>query len=190
MHLDPLFELPAVSPDPALTIVPGQLVDTDRGRWGLATAVFSPCRAYRYQLSRVWDAAAPRVNFLMLNPSTADAFVLDPTVRRCVGFAQAWGAGSLTVTNCFALRSTDPAGLRAVADPVGPDNDASIVSAATAADTVIAAWGVHATYLDRERHVRELLRTADVTLHTLRLTKHGHPGHPLYLPGTSEPVAW
>jgi hypothetical protein len=177
----PLFELPSPDPDPALLPVPeGSLVDTALGPFGLATAIFDPTRVYRFRLSRVWDPELPRVNFLMLNPSTADAFVLDPTVRRCVAFAKAWGAGTLEVTNSFALRSTDPAGLKTVADPVGPGNDEAILAAAKAADIVVVAWGVHAK--ERGLFVRHLLREHQIKVMTLRLTKQGAPAHPLYVP--------
>lgn len=176
--------------DPLIEVPPEHAVDTAIGEWGSATAVFSADRRHRYHLSRVWAADRPRVNFLMLNPSTADALTLDPTVTRCAGFARSWGYGQMAVTNCFALRSTDPAGLRLVDDPVGADNDGAIVSAATAADLVVAAWGVHAVHLDREAQVRRLLADAGVALHVLRVTKHGHPGHPLYVRGTTSPQAW
>lgn len=187
----PLFSLPAPAPDPVVAACPvGTEIDTEQGPWGLATATFDATRRYRYRLSRVWDPAGRRVNFLMLNPSTADAFRLDPTVRRCVGFAKDWQAGSVEVTNAYSLRSTDPAGLRAVADPVGPGNDDAIVAAARAADLVVAAWGVHATYLDREAQLRRLLADAAVTVHCLRVTKDGHPGHPLYVPADTAPIRW
>lgn len=185
-----LFERHRPAPDPLVAVGPGQVVETDDGPWGLATAVFDTTRAYRYQLSRVWDPAGPRLNFLMLNPSTADAFQLDPTVRRCVGFAQAWSFGSLVVTNCYALRSTDPDGLRAVADPVGPDNDPAILAAARSSDLVVAAWGVHASLGGRGAAVRRLLGDAGVELHYLRLTKGGHPGHPLYLHAATPATPW
>jgi hypothetical protein len=126
----------------------------------------------------------------MLNPSTADAFQLDPTNRRCVGFAQAWGYGSMVTTNIFAFRSTDPAGLRTAIDAVGPANDDAIVEAAVAADLVIAAWGTHGELQGRSDAVRELLRKAEVSLHVLRLTKAGHPGHPLYVAGDTVPTLW
>ena len=165
-------------------------VDESDGEWGHATATFSDDRRHRYLLTRTWDVALPTVNFVMLNPSTADAFVLDPTNRRCVGFARAWGYGSMVTTNVFAFRSTDPKGLRAVDDPVGPANDESIVEAARNADLVIAAWGVHAELHGRGDAVRELLATSGVEPRVLRLTKDGHPGHPLYLPADSIPVRW
>lgn len=190
-HTPALFDVPAPAPDPVIAADPvGSEIDTEHGTWGLATATFDRSRAYRFRLSRVWDASLPRVNFVMLNPSTADAFTLDPTVRRCVGFARAWGAGALEVTNCFALRSTDPAGLKRVDDPVGPGNDAAIVAAARAAGVVVAGWGVHAELGGRGAVVRALLADAGVALHHLRLTKAGHPGHPLYLPAAVTPVRW
>ena len=43
---------------------------------------------YRYTLTRVWDLALPTVTFVLLNPSSADAVRLDPTLRRCVTFAK------------------------------------------------------------------------------------------------------
>lgn len=51
-------------------------------------AIISDCGNYRYQLNCVWDESLPIVPFIMLNPSTADGNVDDPTIRRCVGFAK------------------------------------------------------------------------------------------------------
>src|SRR5262249_14212908 len=94
-------------------------------------AVISDCGRYRYSLTRRWgDAAEPRALFVMLNPSTADAEQDDPTIRRCIGFAKAWGMGSLEVVNLYALRATDPAALLSAPDPIGPKNDTMITSAA------------------------------------------------------------
>jgi len=126
----------------------------------------------------------------MLNPSTADAFQLDPTNRRCVGFAQAWGYGALVTTNIFAFRSTNPAGLRTTNDAVGPENDEVIVNAAQNADLVIAAWGTHGELQNRGNAVREMLGEAGVELHALKLTKAGHPGHPLYVAADTQPTRW
>lgn len=184
------LSLPTPEPDPEIGRPAGWLVDTAEGAWGRATAAFSPCRTWRYRLSRVWDVSLPRVNWLMLNPSTADAFDVDPTVRRTLGFADAWGFGAVEVTNVFALRSTDPKGLRQVVDPVGPANDTALLAAARAADLVVAGWGVHATLNDRERHVVELFADAGIVLHAVRVTKDGHPGHPLYVRSSARPLPW
>ena len=126
----------------------------------------------------------------MLNPSTADAFQLDPTNRRCVGFAQAWGYGAIVTTNIFAFRSTNPAGLRTTNDAVGPENNEAILTAAKNADLVIAAWGTHGELQERGNAAREMLTEAGSALHMLRLTKAGHPGHPLYVAGDTQPMRW
>jgi hypothetical protein len=123
-----------------------QVTDRAIGPEGAALATFDPTRTYRYQLTRTWDPDGPRVNFLMLNPSTADAFGLDPTVRRCVGFARRWGFGSLEVTNIFAFRATDPRVLVGQPEPVGAGNDQAILDAARKADRVVAAWGVRGSH--------------------------------------------
>lgn len=43
-------------------------------------------RIYRYALYRTWDESLPKVMFVGLNPSTADEFSDDPTIRRCLNF--------------------------------------------------------------------------------------------------------
>jgi len=86
-------------------------------------AVFSPCDRYRYVLWRTWKPHIPSVVFIGLNPSTADAQRNDPTIRRCIGFAQTWGYGGIIIANLFSYRATQPNTLRQVSDPVGPDTD-------------------------------------------------------------------
>lgn len=155
-----------------------------------STARISPCGRYRYSLSRVWATELPQVCFLMLNPSTATAEVDDPTIRRCVGFAKAWGCGGLVVANLFAWRATDPSAIRcALIEPVGAENDAAILEAVSGR-RVIAAWGTHGTYLKRDRAVAELLVRSGVTVECLGRTKDGHPWHPLYIPGATVPERW
>lgn len=152
-------------------------------------ATFDATERYRYMLERDWVKHPKRLcNFVMLNPSTADAKVLDPTVTRCVGYARDWGYDGLIVTNIFAFRSTNPKLLRAVDDPVGPDNDAAILAAAYRSELVIAAWGTHGKLDGRGRAVAEQLRQAmQSDLKCLGVTKHGHPKHPLYLCRDTQP---
>ena len=129
-------------------------------------------------LWREWIGGDGYAMFVGLNPSTADETMDDPTVRRCINFAKAWGYGALCMTNIFAFRATDPADMKAAIDPVGPDNDKTLLEMARSAGVVIAAWGVHGAYLERSAKVHHMLGP----LHCLALTKEGHPGHPLYLP--------
>ncbi len=69
-------------------------------------AKLSDCRIYRYALWRIWDDAKPLVMFIGLNPSTADETEDDPTIRRCISFAQNWGYGGLYMANLFVFRAT------------------------------------------------------------------------------------
>jgi hypothetical protein len=153
---------------------------------------FSPCRRYRYTLWREWPSTSlnpcPRWNqYLMvigLNPSTADEIINDPTIRRCIGFAQRWGFGALCMTNIFAWRDTLPENMKRAADPVGPDNDRWLMRCAEGAGMIIAAWGVHGAHIGRADDVRRMVRR----LHCLGTTREGHPKHPLYLRSNTEPV--
>lgn len=154
-----------------------------------AGAVLGAGGTYRYRLWRRWGAGAT-VLFVLLNPSTADAHRDDPTLRRCLGFARRWGCGGLEVVNLFALRSTDRRGLRAVADPVGPENDRHIGAAAHRAGLVVAGWGEPAPD-QRARAATVAARLlARVPLHCLGTTQAGQPRHPLYLPADTPLRPW
>ena len=146
--------------------------------------IFSPCRTYRYALWREWIGGKGYAMFVGLNPSTADETQDDPTIRRCIAFAKAWGYAGLCMTNLFAFRATQPEDMKAANDPVGPENDAHLKALAEGAGVIVAAWGVHGTYGGRHNAVRAMLPE----LHCLALTKDGHPGHPLYLRKTLTPV--
>jgi hypothetical protein len=151
-------------------------------------ARFACRRRYRYVLWRVWEPGLGCCNFLMLNPSTADETVNDPTIERCQRRAARWGYGGLVVTNLFALCTYDPALLRRAADPVGPDNDAAIAAAARAARLVLCAWGNHGAYQGRSCTVRTLLAGLGVAPVCLGETQAREPAHPLYLGYDRAPV--
>ena len=155
-----------------------------------STATYSDCERYRYALTRTWDAQSKRVLFVMLNPSKATEVQNDPTVERCERRARALGFGAFQVTNIFAWRDTDPFQMRKAVDPVGPNNDATILAGADWADQIIAAWGTHGTHRDRGPEVAALLRQAGKPLHSLGLSKHGHPKHPLYISYAQQPILW
>jgi hypothetical protein len=160
-----------------------------------ADALISRCGTYRYWLTRTWAAVCPpseRLVYVMLNPSTADASVDDPTIRRCVGFAKGAGFGGLVVVNLFALRATDPGQLETFpGDVVGPGNDEHILASAMAYGRVCVAWGdypypsVRPVVRQRPHAVILMLRAASIDVFALALTKKGYPRHPLYLKGDS-----
>src|SRR5574337_1252459 len=115
------------------------------------SAEISECGRYRWWLRRKLDDANNRVVcFVMLNPSTADAQVDDPTIRRCMQFARDWGFSTLSVRNLFPYRATNKRELSHVFDPTGGDRGIAELKAATTADLVIAAWG---TWVPFERDI-------------------------------------
>jgi hypothetical protein len=163
------------------------LIDMPRGSSGMVSlAKISPCGTYRYRLTRVWDGTKPRMVFIMLNPSTADAIDDDATIVRCINRARREGCGSIDVVNLFALRSTDPKALRTHPDPVGPENDYHLLSVLTMTPRfVIAAWGANRFARPRAKHVQTLLAAplAEIRrgLTCLAVNQDGSPKHPLYV---------
>jgi hypothetical protein len=154
-------------------------------------AVISADGIYRYELGRTWDESLPPMTFVMLNPSTADAELDDPTIRRCIGFAKREGAGGILVANLYAFRATDPKVMLRAVDPVGSENDMTILRLVSYAlmrgGRVVVAWGANAD-ARRVRHVRKLLYP--LALHCLGVTKDGHPKHPLYISGDAPLIEW
>lgn len=153
-------------------------------------AAISDCGLYRLRLWRLWGDPDCLVNWIMLNPSTADATQDDPTIRRCVGFARAWGYGGIVVTNLFALRATDPKEIRRAEDPIGAGNDLELIATGKASAIVVAAWGNHGAYLGRAHQVCQLLEPDGVALHALATTQTGQPAHPLYQRGDLKPTPY
>ena len=149
-------------------------------------AVFSDCGTYRYALWREWaQNPVRRCLFVMLNPSTADSEQDDPTIRRCVAFAKAWGADALDVANLYAFRATKPKDMKAASDPVGPDNDAWIERRVRRAGQVVLAWGQNAEP-QRAANVVRSIRALNVPMYCLGTTDAGEPRHPLFIPADTE----
>ena len=156
------------------------------------TAVFGGrAKQYRYRLGREWGAAE-RVLFVMMNPSTADPKVDDPTVAKCRRFAVKWGYGGMHVGNTFAYRATDQGRLALVKDPIGPENDAHLLAMAADAALIVFAYGKpkHRALRSRGPAVARLFQQRGLRIHILRLSIDGTPWHPLYLPETLMPAVW
>jgi hypothetical protein len=124
----------------------------------------------------------------MLNPSTADATLDDPTIRRCRRFARDWGMGALVVVNLYALRSVDPRALETAEDPVGPENDDVTHDAIARSRTVIVAWGADRHAQARSARILEILAEVGRRPYCLGLTKENKPRHPLYVRADLRPI--
>lgn len=142
-------------------------------------ARLSECSAYRYSLTRRWGSDGTTVLWVMLNPSTADADVDDPTIRRCIGFSKAWGFDGLEVINLFALRATDPKELARHPSPEGPDNWREHAEWKGYCGRTVVAWGAHPMAAVGARSVEKMYAARGAVC--LGRTKSGHPRHPLYV---------
>lgn len=144
-------------------------------------AVLSECGRYRYLLRRTWDHGKPRALFIMLNPSTADAEIDDPTIRSCMRLSRGLGYGSFEVVNVFALRATDPDELLTAVDPCGPKNEWHVEAAIGRCDIPIYAWGAWPPAEAASVYIRNAVRSRRPAAFCFGRTKSGAPKHPLYI---------
>lgn len=156
-----------------------------------SSALLSTDRRYRYFLLRDWDYSLPKVCFIGLNPSTADEREDDPTIRRCMNFARAWGRGGLLMLNLYAFRATIPA-LMWKADKNGTDivgGPYNFTMALLAyygqydCDIAIAAWGK-----GKQDSRGRGLAASWPDLKCLAINADGSPKHPLYIKADQQPI--
>lgn len=170
-----------------------------RVRWpdgSTISAEFSPCGRYRWSLSEIWDPAGPLWLWLMMNPSVAGLECSDMTVQKTGRIARLGGAGGQLIGNTGAYRSTSPAGLSDVDDPIGPENEQAILAMARRAGKIVVAYGQPPKPLAGEGlRLARLLAAESFELHVLRLSRDGTPMHPLsrgkgFIPVSITPVRW
>jgi hypothetical protein len=160
-------------------------------------AVFSPDRLRRYILTRAIGSLTGRVLAgIGANPSTADAFTNDATIRRGIGFASAWGCELYVMLNAYGWRATDPGDMwrewKRGEDIIGAHNDLAIglvLDLLGEHDIPLAAWGA-IPRPERAHQVAAIATTARVRLQCLGVTKSGAPKHPLYLAANTPLQHW
>lgn len=165
--------------------LPGLDTLGDERRW----AVFSPDRLYRYALGACWDPTLPTFSIFMKNPSKASHLKPDPTFTKVLGFARLHGCGSVLLRNLSALVATNPRDLALADDPIGPRN-AELLRLKFVAQHRVAAWGAFETKEIALRLAPSLPAAKDDCREVFRLTKDGHPWHPLYLPWSARVMTW
>jgi hypothetical protein len=143
-------------------------------RW----AAFSPDGLYRYALGVQWGNGE-ELNFTLHNPSTATELGLDFTLRQSMAIAQYHGYGSMTIANRLAGgRSSKPADCNAMADPIGPANDAFLEAMWRRASDVIVGWGNCAISESRKAEMKRLMTGHPSRFTCLGYTVKNNPRHP------------
>ena len=193
----PLFDFPAAQPPQPRHMMRG--------------AEVSDCGRYRWTLTRTWRAG-PWVCFIGLNPSTADHETDDPTIRRWVHFAEAWGYGAFVAVNLYPFRSASVKDCRqwTTRDQVTVDrallqNDGHIRNEAERAAMVVACWGAAAWDQNHVQGVVDWLQNPVENildpglpvfdLYCLGTTGSGAPKHPMArgrhrVPDDQRPILW
>ncbi len=165
-------------------------------------ATFSLDQLHRFRCWRTWASDRPVLAWLMLNPSTADAEVLDPTLRRVEAFSRREGAGGFEVWNLWSLRATDPTELwrwmqARDQNEAFAGNSSAVLARATEIRRVVCAWGAFSKCpssmlagADRvaQQAVASLREIGCEPLRLGPLTAGGQPRHPLYLAGDTPMV--
>jgi hypothetical protein len=158
-----------------------------------------PGNCYRTELRRIWEDIKPLLVVCMLNPSTADAEVDDPTIKTLIHFGKLWEYGGLLVVNLFALRTPSPAVMMAAANRFGPNAGAIEAAMAYARDNggrLLAAWGNDGDFDDRaEWFSNRALQVYGLTLICLGTTNGWKPKHPMArgkhrIPRDQQPIIW
>lgn len=183
---------------------------------GRGSAAFSTDRRDRYWLTRSWPISMAAdvsddhrpLAFLGLNPSTADAFTDDPTIRRCINFAKREGAGGLVMVNLSAMRSTDPkalyallkkgVGIQQVHRAFAPEAFPALLEAVAGCAGVVACFGnfagasVNAKSMlaNEARCIHRAIRGRGLPVWSLGTTQDGWPRHPLYQRRDAQLVHW
>lgn len=153
-------------------------------------AEISECGTYRYMLWRDWgEVVKNTVTFVMLNPSTADGEVDDPTIRRCIGFTRDWGFTAFNVVNVLAYRATKPHDIPTtnLETAIGPENARWIEFALMGSDLIVPAWGSFRNpfmqaYEIAGEIIARVSRNLMIPVEALVLNADGSPKHPLYVP--------
>lgn len=151
----------------------------DKVKKEIGYAIFSFDKKYRYTLGRKWSNNGICL-FILLNPSTADAFKLDPTITRAYNLSKRLGYGELIILNIFAIRGSNPDIIKDVADPVGTLNNYYIKKTVKKSDLIILGWGNHGKINNRSSEIINIINKIGKEYHVLDINKSGEPKHPLY----------
>ncbi len=177
----------------------GIIIKENKTLFQHSVAHFSPCEKFRYWLRRDWDLTKVPISFLMLNPSTADEMVNDPTIERCQRRAITMGFGSMIIVNLFPFRMTDSKLLNTVDNLLGDatEADATILRAVELSEMTVCGWGKHALAAPRAQHIMALLRQKNLQntslqnkVMCLQLNADNSPQHPLYIGYAKQPVPY
>lgn len=166
-------------------------------------ASFSADGRRRHWLTHGPDHAPRWLVWLMLNPSRAGGMAnpaakfepapdnLDPTLRRCRSFTEAAGYDGFHVYNLYTLIDPSPLALLDERPEDLAGDEEWLRCAARLGHDIVVAWGANPKAVARSKLVWDIILSNHADrIYALQTTKDGHPGHPLYLPGSCKLSRW
>ncbi len=140
---------------------------------------------FRYVLTRqIRPLQAPLRLCVWMNPSTADDYNDDASIRIGMSFARRWGDGGIIVINVMDLVLTDSSLLpKDRSEALGPRHWEYVDKAlggeyGAVHKEVMCGWGDAGTCLHSVLML-SAIRKAGLRPMALAITKSGNPGHPL-----------
>jgi len=152
-------------------------------------AILSKSGKYRYQLWRIWNPDKPLCLFIGLNPSTADSFDDDPTVKRLIYFAKKYGYGGFYIGNLYALRTSKPSVLFKSKKKIGKYNDEHLLEMYIKTKHIIIMWGSKKGIEKRVEAFFHMFKSTFL-FYCFGHCKDGNPTHPLFLPKNTKLIKY
>lgn len=129
-----------------------------------------------------------------INPSTAKPNKLDNTVRRVDRFAKDNGYDGYIMINIYPQISTDPKNIHTKSDRIYYEKNLEILKDIFEAYPNADMWAAWGTLIETRdyfyqglKDIYDLMKDYNLNwIHFNKLTKAGHPRHPLYLKADSE----
>lgn len=125
-----------------------------------------------------------------MNPSIADEYAPDATMRRVQRFAEDLNYGGFIIGNVFALVAKDPQDLKLATNPVGEANDCHLQAITRCTESVVVGWGKtieSRQFQERRTQVKALL---GASVKALSINLGGSPKHPLYIRASAAPIIY
>ncbi len=138
-------------------------------------AIFSDCRKYRFILWRVWDKTKDYIMFIGLNPSSANEYKDDPTIKRVQKMAYNWGYGGVYMLNLYPYITPHPKNL-ILNNKYFDANEKWINIVNEKCKDIVFAWGSFKEAKNKSDRIISRYKGL-----ALKINNDGSPRHPLYV---------
>lgn len=137
-------------------------------------AIFNDIRTHRYELHRIWNEEKPLLQFIGLNPSTANERTNDNTIIKITKITSFNGYGGFYMTNLFTEINSKP--VPSIFEQDNSNADKWLNEIAGRCDTIIFCWG---NFKQARKRASEIINRFGNAF-CIKQNLNGSPKHPLY----------